>query len=239
VKHRRLPCGAKPRAVAQEVSALVSRELARLDFIPPVADFIPKIETFAAALALWGSRMNLTARSDDPDGVAFHVVDSLMPAIVAAGKEQGVLAGAFDAKRRVLDVGSGAGFPGLVLAAATCADFVLVESRRKRASFLQVAIAEMGVKNARVEAARMRPSDFTPEFDLALARAFGAPGVFYAIAGAALKPDGLAVLYASASQRLGLDEARSHGLGAYKRVSYRVNRGTTSVNRVLAIWRKH
>jgi 16S rRNA (guanine527-N7)-methyltransferase len=238
VEHRRTRCAAEPQALARRVCALVQRELAKLRFSSAARDFIHKIEMFAAALALWGSRMNLTARPADPQEVAFHIIDSLMPAIIAGGGEQQLLAGAFDANQRVLDLGSGAGFPGLVLAAATPADFTLVESRRKRASFLKVAIAEMGIENATVEAVRMHALDFTPGFDLAVARAFGAPGAFYAIAEQALKPGGVAILYASPSQRLGLDAAHSHHLGAYTRIAYEVSRGNKSVKRVLALWRK-
>lgn len=238
MEHRRLRSAVRPQALAREVCALVEHELARLSFAPVASDFIRRIEVFTAALALWGSRTNLTASPDNPSEMTFHVLDSLMPAVIATGREPRLLAGAFDATRRVLDLGTGAGFPGLVLAAATHSEFILVESRRKRASFLKVAIAEMGLTNASVEAARMRPQDFTPQFDLVMARAFGAPGRFYEIAAEALRVGGVAMLYASPSQRLGLDTARSHRLGAYTRIAYRINRGTTGVGRTLALWRK-
>ena len=54
----------------------------------------------------------------------------------------------------MLDIGSGAGFPGLVIAAAINASVTLVEARRKRATFLTEAVIEMGLKNVRVECAR-------------------------------------------------------------------------------------
>ena len=85
--------------------------------------------------------MNLTAHPEDPEEIAFHVIDSVMPVVLAS--LNGPLHGTFDKGSTVLDLGSGAGFPGLVLAAASPANFTLIESRRKRASFLQVARAEM------------------------------------------------------------------------------------------------
>jgi 16S rRNA G527 N7-methylase RsmG len=65
---------------------------------------------------------------------------------------------AFAAGSRVLDLGSGAGFPALILAAACDADFLLMEARRKRASFLRVTAAEMGLANVQVDSARAEPA---------------------------------------------------------------------------------
>ena len=78
--------------------------------------------------------------------------------VVLAMDESGTLSGEFAQGRRALDLGSGAGFPGLVLAAASSADFTLVESRRKRASFLQVAVGEMDLKNVTIEGSAPRKS---------------------------------------------------------------------------------
>jgi 16S rRNA G527 N7-methylase RsmG len=68
------------------------------------------------------------------------------------------LADAFVSGSRVLDLGSGAGFPALILAAACDADFLLMEARRKRASFLRVTAAEMGLSNVQVDSARADPA---------------------------------------------------------------------------------
>ncbi len=183
--------------------------------------------------------MNLTAHPEDPAEIAFHVIDSVMPVVIAPSHK--ALAGSFAANQNVLDLGAGAGFPGLVLAAAAPAHFTLVESRRKRASFLTVAAAEMGLANVRVAAVRADAAGFAPQsrpFDLVTTRAFGDAPDFFAIAAAALRPGGVAMLYASPAQRLALDDARAAGLCDYTRVAYQVARRTERVNRVLALWRK-
>src|SRR5271154_1836519 len=118
----------------------------RAEFKPPGGLF-RRIGIFAAELARWGARFNLTAAPDNPAELAFHILDSLMPLILAVGEPAGLLGESFAPGKRILDLGSGAGFPGLVLAAATEAEFVLVESRRKRASFLTTAIGAMGLAN--------------------------------------------------------------------------------------------
>lgn len=180
--------------------------------------------------------MNLTAHPEDPEEIAFHVIDSVIPVVLAS--HETILHGAFDEGRSVLDLGSGAGFPGLVLAAASSASFTLVESRRKRASFLQVAMAEMGLDNARIEMTRATASAFHAEFDLVTARAFGDAADLFAVASAALRLDGLAMLYASPSQRLNLESASACHFGDYIRIPYVVPRRDDRVDRILAVWRK-
>jgi 16S rRNA (guanine527-N7)-methyltransferase len=238
---------ADPSAVAQTVRTLVERELNALRFVPAALAFLARIEKFAEELARWGARMNLTAHPDDPQEVAFHMIDSLMPAVLAVvhgmlkterDDTLSPLAGVFDSGKRVLDLGSGAGFPGLVLAAATAAHFTLVESRRKRSSFLRVVAAEAGLSNVTVEAQPSQALSLARNFDIVTARAFGEPAAVYEFAARALSPGGVALLYASASQRLALDAAHKQGLSAYTRIDYQVVRGDTKVARVLALWRK-
>src|SRR4029077_2311815 len=138
-----------------------------------------------------------TAHPDDPIEIAFHVIDSLMPAVLTS-HDAPMLADRFAANRNVLDIGSGAGFPGLIRAAATPAHVTLVESRRKRASFLQVAVAEMTLTNASVDPRRADPLQLAPRFDLVTTRALSI-GDFFPIAGAALKSGGIAMLYINPS----------------------------------------
>jgi len=188
------------------------------------------MERFGAVLALWGARTNLTAKPEDPAEIAFHIADSLMPLkfmpdILGEGM-------------RVLDFGSGAGFPGLVLASACDAQFTLAEARQKRASFLKVAAAEMGLDNTEILSARLQEKAVVPHFHAVFSRASGPPADFHAIAAAALLPEGLAILYSTPSQRLDLASAQRRGLVDYRRYPYSLRRGAGRVDRVLAVWRK-
>lgn len=88
---------------------------------------------------------SLTAVRDPGDGVELHVADSLAGLRIDAVRTAG----------RIADLGSGAGFPGLVLAVALPeTEVVLVESVGKKATFLEEAIDLLGLANAEVVGGR-------------------------------------------------------------------------------------
>jgi 16S rRNA (guanine527-N7)-methyltransferase len=191
-------------------------------------EFPRRMEKFATVLALWGSKMNLTAHPEDPEEIAFHVIDSLMPVVLAAD-EACMIPDTLFRSGEVLDIGSGAGFPGLVLAAASAAHFTLVESRRKRASFLQIAVAEMGLTNVTIASGRAADLGPAERYWLVTARALGDARDFFELASSLLRPDGLAILYANPTQQFNLD---------VERVPYSIQRRHVSVDRILALWRQ-
>jgi 16S rRNA (guanine(527)-N(7))-methyltransferase RsmG len=193
----------EPASIGAMTRDLVAEYLRNYPAFCPSASFFGCVENFAAELARWGKKSNLTAVPDDPAELAFHIIDSLMPILLAPDDSTGALSDAFAAGRRILDLGSGAGFPGLILAAASEAEFVLIEARRKRASFLAIASASMGLRNVRVD--HRHQTTFASEFDVVTARAFAQPAAFYEISGPALKPGGLRILYASARQKPAID----------------------------------
>ncbi|HYB91941.1 MAG TPA: RsmG family class I SAM-dependent methyltransferase [Candidatus Binataceae bacterium] len=205
---------------------------------PDAKEFFDRIERFTAVLVEWGARMNLTAAPGDDKEIFFHMLDSLAPAILSKRPDGGPLIGVFGPGRRILDIGTGAGFPGLILAAATEAQFTLVESRRRRSSFLAVAAGEMGLHNVTVEP--IRATGYQPDgaYDAVVSRGVGAVGGFYEIASGALKHRGLAILYANEGQYIGVANAEAFGLGELNEAHYVVRRGDEEADRMLAIWRK-
>ncbi|MHB1390304.1 MAG: 16S rRNA (guanine(527)-N(7))-methyltransferase RsmG [Thermoleophilia bacterium] len=110
---------------------------------------------------------NLTAVSDPDVIIRVHFLDNLwllgLPEMTTAGE--------------VVDIGSGAGFPGLPLAIARPdLNFSLIESNGKKSAFISRCIDVLGLKNATVlpqRAEEVAGSQLRETFDLALARAVG------------------------------------------------------------------
>lgn len=125
---------------------------------------LSKFQAYATLLAEYNKRFNLTAIENDEDVAVKHFLDSMMGLDLLP--EEGTL----------LDIGSGAGFPGLVIAIARPSlSVTLMDSNGKKAGFLQTAIRELDVKNASVTEMRAevaaRDKTLRESFDVATARA--------------------------------------------------------------------
>jgi 16S rRNA (guanine527-N7)-methyltransferase len=105
---------------------------------------------FADLVLRWNRTVNLIARNDEQRLWERHIADSLQLAPLMQ-----------PAPDRVIDLGSGAGFPGLVLAIATGVPFDLIEADQRKAAFLREAAritgATVRVHATRIEAARLVP----------------------------------------------------------------------------------
>jgi len=226
-----------PTAIARETREIVARWLSDGAFSLR-AEFLGRIEAMAATLALWGSTTNLTADASDPTETAFHVIDSLAPIVFASDAIRAELESAVGSNANVLDLGSGAGFPGIVLAAAFEARFTLAEARRKRVSYLRIASNEMGLANVAIQQRKLNVSNVATEFDLVTTRAFGAGGDMYAIAATALRTGGLMLLYASEDQIRGDHRALTGGFEGPLVWKYHVPHGDRIAKRAAILWRK-
>ena len=143
----------------------------------------PAVEALTRLLALVGSDPAApTAVRDPATAVDTHVADALvaleLPRVLAA--------------RRVADLGSGAGFPGLVLAAALPeAEVVLVEANHRKCAFLEGAVAQMDLANVRVVAERAESwTQGLGTRDLVTARALAPLAVLVEYAAPLLAQDG-------------------------------------------------
>lgn len=111
-----------------------------------------KLRAYMALLIRWNARINLVAEADPGNLWQRHFVDSLQLVPLLPG-----YIGPF------VDLGSGAGFPGLVLAAATGCEMHLVESDKRKCAFLQevarmLNLSRVTVHPARIDTARLPPA---------------------------------------------------------------------------------
>ena len=144
-------------------------------------DAVHKLATLLAELDRWNRRINLTAIREPAEMVAGHVLDSLAVRPHLQGP-------------RVIDIGTGAGFPGLPLAIVEPdVDFVLLDSNGKKISFVQHMIGALGLSNAK--AVKARAEDYQPGngFDTVIARALAALPRLVEIAGHHVGEDGVFV----------------------------------------------
>lgn len=126
---------------------------------------LEQFDAYAALLCEWNQKMNLTAITDPTDIVHKHFADCLS-ALPYLPQTAGISA---------VDVGSGAGFPGLVwLIARPDLQLTLLDSLQKRITFLQAVLQTLGLRaetvHARAEDAGHDP-ELREQFDCAAARA--------------------------------------------------------------------
>ena len=130
-----------------------------------------KLIAYIELIAKWNRIYNLTAVREPARMVASHLLDCL--AIMPQLDEVGT----------VIDVGSGAGLPGIPLALMwPRARVTLLDSNHKKATFLRQAAIELALDNADVVCERIETWQAPRPFDLVVSRAFSDLGEFARIA---------------------------------------------------------
>jgi 16S rRNA (guanine527-N7)-methyltransferase len=123
-------------------------------------DIISKLLIYKDILLKWNKAFNLTALRDEKTVVINHLLDSLSVAHLIQENE-------------ILDVGSGAGLPGIVLALYDPKkQITLVDKVGKKAAFMRQVCIELDIKNVDVIHCRVEDMDHNKKFDAIVARAF-------------------------------------------------------------------
>ncbi len=137
-----------------------------------------KLLDYVVLLHKWNKTYNLTAIRDTQQMVSHHLLDSL--AITPY-----LWSGSW------LDVGCGAGLPGVVLAIVQ-PDWrlTLLDSNSKKTGFVQQAVIELGLKNVNVKCARIEDFQSAEKFDGIVSRAFTELGDFLRVTHRLLAPTG-------------------------------------------------
>ena len=150
---------------------------------------IERFEAFHAILDEYNARMDLTAVLDEDERVDRHDLDS------AAPLRHGLIA----PKAKVIDVGTGAGFPGMpLLILRPDLEMTFLDALNKRILFLQDALSRLGLKaqtlHARAEDAARMP-DHREMYDAAVSRAVASASVLQELTLPFVKTGGLAIAW--------------------------------------------
>jgi len=138
-----------------------------------------KLLQYLVLLEKWNQVYNLTAIRDREKMVSGHLLDCLavIPYVTGA---------------RVLDAGSGAGFPGIPVAVARPGiQVTLVDSNHKKAAFLRQVVADLQLKNTTVVCERVETWQAAEKFDCIISRAFAEIAEFIALTDHLLAPGGV------------------------------------------------
>lgn len=142
-----------------------------------------QLYAFHLLLTKWNKKINLTAHREELESLEKNFLDCL------------TLTPLISSNKKVLDIGSGAGFPGLVLKITISEiDISLLEANQKKGSFLEQVIQELSLKEIRVLTKRLEEiendSSFQFQFDSIVSRATISPEKLLPFAKKLLKEDG-------------------------------------------------
>ncbi|MGQ0751023.1 MAG: 16S rRNA (guanine(527)-N(7))-methyltransferase RsmG [Betaproteobacteria bacterium] len=157
---------------------VLARGLAELRLDLP-EEALAQLMRYVALLEKWNKVYNLTAVRGTAEIVTHHLLDSLavLPYIDA---------------RSMVDVGSGAGLPGIPFALAQPrTEVTLLDASQKRAAFLRQAVIELGIGNAEVVCARVEEWRAPALFEAVVSRAFADLTKFVALAARLCAPHGI------------------------------------------------
>ncbi len=148
------------------------------------SEFTRRAETFHDLILEWSSRMNIVSKNDLDSLLERHILDSLTP--IDCIPETG----------RLIDIGSGAGFPGIPIALIRPElNITLLESRHKKVLFLCEARKRLNLENVSIEEGRLE--DFVPAslYDIATIRALPRWEKHLKRIKSLLRPDGHIIYY--------------------------------------------
>ena len=145
-----------------------------------------KLLDFSKTLLQWNKRTNLISKSDESRVFSRHIVDSLSATSFLLGNS-------------IVDIGSGAGLPGLPLAiACPHKKFTLYERMKKRAHFMRFVIANLRIDNAQViEAPFEEIVSKGKRFNCVVSRGVRRAEVLWPIVERAITKTGRLIVYAS------------------------------------------
>ena len=161
---------------------------------------LEKLETYAKLLKEWNEKMNLTSIVELEDVVEKHFYDSLLPCALTDFNN-----------KKIVDIGSGAGFPGMVIALAyPSSQVTLVDATRKKFAFLEEIKETLQIPNISFHIGRVEEmKEEKDSFDIVTSRGFASVPTFLEVGTPLAKLDGEIILMRGAKGKDELKEAKN------------------------------
>lgn len=199
---------------------------------------------FYELLVEWNSFMNLTAITDFDEVMKKHFLDSLAFTRLLHEKNDGPIDFA-SFRFRMIDVGTGAGFPGIPLAILfPNAQFVLMDSLNKRINFLNEVVSKLQLQNVTCVHSRAedlaRKSEYREQFDYAVSRAVANLSTLAEYCIPFVKVDGSFVSYKSEKlqEEIMLAKSAMHLLSVKETARISFNLPSSDIYRTLLVLQK-
>lgn len=170
-----------------------------LDDLNVSRETLQRLKVFEELLLKWNAKINLVSKHSAQEAWSRHILDSAQAFALSADWSMWS------------DIGSGGGFPGLVVAILAedldaRRQVTLVESDTRKATFLRTVVRELGL-SARIEAARIEAVD-PMDADVLSARALAALDHLLGFAERHMKPDGTALFFKGGTWEKEVEEAQ-------------------------------
>ncbi len=176
-----------------------------------------KLIHFCRLLKEYNKRFNLISKKEEQN-IESHIKDSIQAVSIIKDN------------KKVADIGSGNGFPGIILAIKKpFCEFILIESQQKKAKFLAAVVKELGLKNVSVYSGRVEEfaRNNRESVDIATARAVAHLAVVLEYSAPLLKVGGLCIAYKGAQAEKEIkeatDAAKILGLKLKEKIPYSID----------------
>ena len=194
---------------------------------------INKLVNFNQMVMDVNKHTNLTAIENGAESAKKHFLDSLNPAAISC----------ISSAKKIIDVGSGAGFPGIPLSILKeQADFTLLDTRKKRCEFIESAVSELGLKNVTVLWGRAeelgKDKMHREQYDIACARALAAAPILLEYLSPFLKIGGHVLLYKGKEAENEIAQSQNAadilGIDKFAVIPYKITDDVSSYNMLYA-----
>lgn len=150
-----------------------------------IEDVLNKFSLFEKLLIEWNEKFNLTRIVKHDDVLLKHFIDSIISMKYVDFHN-----------KKLVDLGSGAGFPGIPLAILfPDSSFTLIEANGKKCSFLNETIKQLHLENVTVKQSRIEEVGLKEQFDFALSRAVSELNILLELSIPLLKINGFLIAY--------------------------------------------